>query len=65
MSKTVVGIILSLIILALVFVVTVLILGSVHNLSFVEEIKSWFDTAENAEPVVENTIQAISNVLKI
>lgn len=65
MSKTVIGVIISLIIIALIFVAIVLILGSVHGLSFTEEIKSWFDTAEAVEPVIEGGTEAIVNLFKI
>lgn len=65
MSKTALGVIISLIIIALIFVATVLILGSVHGLSFTEEIKSWFDTVETVEPVIEDSTEAIVNLFKI
>ena len=65
MSKTAVGVILTLIILALIFVAVVLILGSVHGLSFVDEIKSWFDTAETTEPVLESVTKSMVNLFKI
>ena len=65
MSKTALGVIISLIIIALIFVAIVLILGSVHGLSFTEEIKSWFDTVEVVEPVIESGTEAIVNCIKI
>lgn len=65
MSKTVIGVIVALIILALIFVAVVLILGSVHGLSFTDEIQSWFSTAETVEPVIEDSVEAVMNMLKV
>ena len=65
MSKTIIAVILTIILLALAFVVTVLIMGSVHDLSFVEEIKSWFDNSETVEPVINTGTEAIVNFLRI
>lgn len=64
MNKTIMGVIITLIILALIFVAVVLIMGSVHGLSFVEEIKSWFETAKENEPIIEGNIESIVNMFK-
>ena len=56
MSKTIIAVILTIILLALAFVVTVLIMGSVHDLSFVEE---------TVEPVINIGTEAIVNFLRI
>ena len=66
MSKTIIAVTVTIILLALAFVVTVLIMGSIHDLSFVEEIKSWFDSSEETvEPVINMGTEAIVNFLRI
>lgn len=65
MSKILLGVILSLCIIALAFIVTVLVLGSIDGLSFIDEIKSWFETTEAVEPIIEGNVEAFVNMFKI
>lgn len=63
-KKIILGIIITLLVIAVAFVITVLVMASVHDVSFVEEIKSWFDVAETV-PKVEEGTEAIANILGI
>lgn len=38
-----------LLVVVAIFCVVVVIMSSIHNVSFIEEIKSWFDTAETTK----------------
>ena len=46
MKKYIIGFIGGLLILAVVFCITVLVMGSLHDKSFTDEIKSWGETEE-------------------
>ena len=50
---TVIGVLLM---IALAFCIVTLILASVHNVSFANEIKSWFETAEEVKDATETTL---------
>lgn len=58
------SVILTLIVIAVAFVITVLVMASVHDVSFVEEIRSWFDVAETV-PKVEEGVEAVANIFRI
>ena len=65
MSKGLKGFLIGLFALVLIFIITVLIMASVHGVNFVEEIQSWFKAVEEVpkEPVEEAT-KAFINLLK-
>lgn len=53
-----------LLVIAVAFVITVLVMASVHDVSFVEELRSWFDVAETV-PKVEEGVEAVANIFRI
>lgn len=63
-KKIILGIIITLLVIAVAFVITVLVMASVHDVSFVEEIRSWFDVAETV-PKVEEGVEAVANIFRI
>ena len=63
-KKIILGIIITLLVIAVAFVITVLVMASVHDVSFVEEIKSWFDVAESVS-TVEESVKTVANVINI
>lgn len=60
MNKYVKGFIAGLILLAITFSVTVLIMGSIRGNNFVDEIKSWFEKA----PEVADQTEALIHMIK-
>ena len=63
-KKVLLGVLISLFVIAVAFVITVLVMASVHDVSFVEEIKSWFDVAESVS-TVEESVKTVANVINI
>lgn len=60
MKKGVIGFIVGLLIVAVVFVCTVLVMSSINNRTFTEEIKSWGQKEEKVieEDVVEDNVDS-------
>ncbi len=65
MSKTIITVLATIFFIVLGFVVTVLIMGSIHDLSFVEEIESWFNNSETIESTIDIGTESIVNFLRI
>ena len=65
MSKTIITVLATIFFIALGFVVTVLIMGSIHDLSFVEEIESWFNNSETIESTIDIGTESIVNFLRM
>lgn len=66
MSKGFKGFLIGLFVLVIAFVVTVLIMASIHGVSFVEEIQSWFKFAEELpEETVKQGTETFVNLLKM
>ena len=63
-KKLLLGIIITLLFIAVAFIVTVLVMASVHGLSFVEEIQSWVGVSETVSKV-EGSVKAMTNVFRI
>lgn len=58
------GVLITLLVIAVAFVVTGLVMSSIHDVSFVEEIRSWFGAIETV-PKVEEGVEAVTNIFRI
>lgn len=66
MKKGLLGFLIGLLVVAIVFVVTVLIMASVHGVNFIEEIQSWFNTAKDVLPGdSETALNVAKSIFKI
>lgn len=50
--------------IAIAFILTTLVLASVHSVTFTEEIKSWFEVKETVEPIAENA-EAMLRIFRV
>lgn len=65
MTKTLWGVLGALVAIGVIFCLVVVIMGGCHGLNFVEEIRSWFDTAKDVVPDPETVVTTVKTMLKI